>query len=276
MQALCTTLLLILSLACAALAPAGQYDAPKYTDPPETKSADQLRWEELVAPKYKPWPATRYVQEDPALPRVLLIGDSISVGYTTRTQEALKDKVNVWRVPINGGSTQVGLENLEQWLAWRDKWDVIHFNFGLHDLSREVDGRADVAGPNRIPVEEYAANLETIVLRLKQTGAELVWATTTPVPEGAPGRVPGDEKLYNEAAAKVMQKHGVRINDLNAFITPHLAMAQPPADVHFKDEGNDLFAPHIAGVILEALAARAEPMKPAAPASKPTSRPAAP
>lgn len=241
---------------------------PSPTATPEaTKSAKQLEWEASVAPKYKTWPPFVYLEEDPALPRVLLIGDSISVGYTTRVRRVLEGKANVHRIPVNGGSTLVGLENMDQWLAWKDHWDVIQFNFGLHDLARTVDGKSDVAGPVKVSIEEYTKNLELLVTKLEATGAELIWATTTPVPEGADGRVPGDEVIYNAAAEKVMRKHHIRINDLYTFIKPHLAMAQPPKDVHFKDEGNDLFAPHIGAEILAALDAKKKsvPAKSATP-----------
>jgi hypothetical protein len=71
-------------------------------------------------------------QEVPGLPRVLLIGDSISIGYTLPVRELLKGKANVHRIPQNGGATDVGLEKMASWLG-DGKWDVIHFNFGLHD-----------------------------------------------------------------------------------------------------------------------------------------------
>src|SRR5262245_53545807 len=80
-----------------------------------------------------PDPAFAPVKDDPALPRVLLIGDSISIGYTVPTQRLLKGQANVHRVPENGGPTINGLKKIDQWLG--DKpWAVIHFNWGLHDL----------------------------------------------------------------------------------------------------------------------------------------------
>ena len=49
------------------------------------------------------------VTDDPKLPRVLLIGDSISIGYTLPTRDFLKGKVNLHRIPTNGGPTTRGL-----------------------------------------------------------------------------------------------------------------------------------------------------------------------
>ncbi len=90
-------------------------------------------------------PAFAKVADDPALPRVLLIGDSISIGYTLPTRDALKGKANVHRPPANCGPTPRGVEHLDAWLG-DGKWNVIHFNFGLHDLKYVND-----AGRNTSP-----------------------------------------------------------------------------------------------------------------------------
>lgn len=240
---------------------------------PHNSTEDQSRWEALlIQPKYRTWAAFQYVQEQPGLPRALIIGDSISISYTLRVQEALRGKVNVWRIPVNGGSTEDGLANLASWLAWRDHWDVIQFNFGLHDITRRREGstnpdQPDVTGTTRVPLKQYERNLRKLARKLKATGAEVIWAATTPVPENSRGRVPGDEVAYNEVAAKVMAEEGVRVNDLHAFISPHLE-TNPKLqetvttdgldhhDVHFTDPGDDLLAPQVAEGILQALEKR--------------------
>src|SRR5436305_496918 len=71
-------------------------------------------------------PAFAPVQDDPVLPRVLLIGDSISIGYTVPTRKLLQGKANVHRIPENGGPTSNGLAKLDKWLG-DGKWEVIHF-----------------------------------------------------------------------------------------------------------------------------------------------------
>ncbi len=121
-------------------------------------------------------PAFADVNDDPALPRVLLIGDSISIGYTLPTRRSLQGKANVHRIPVNGGPTIDGLEQLDRWIG-SGKWDVIHFNWGLHDLKFMDDGQHQVA------IDKYEAHLRDLVGRLKRTGAALIWASTTPVPD---------------------------------------------------------------------------------------------
>jgi hypothetical protein len=78
-----------------------------------------------------------FVQDDPELPRVLLIGDSVSRGYTQAARNALAGKANVHRAPANCGPTASGLKNMEAWLG-DGKWDVIHFNFGIHDRNTPI------------------------------------------------------------------------------------------------------------------------------------------
>src|SRR5262245_37152009 len=64
------------------------------------------------------------VADDPTLPRILLIGDSISMGYTIPVRNLLKGKANVHRIPENGGPTTNGLGKLQSWLG-NNHWDVI-------------------------------------------------------------------------------------------------------------------------------------------------------
>lgn len=202
-------------------------------------------------------PAFEPVKDDPALPRVLLIGDSISIGYTVPVRILLKGKANVHRPPTNCGATTTGLKELDAWLG-DGKWDVIHFNWGLHDL-KYVDEKGNLVpverGRQQVPIEQYERNLDELVQRLKRTGAKLIWATTTPIPEGAVGRVPGDEVKYNAAAKRVMEKHGVAINDLHTFASQFKGYKaiQMEKNVHFMKAGSVELARQVAAHILKAL-----------------------
>ena len=198
------------------------------------------------------------IQDTPGLPRVLLLGDSISVGYTLPVRELLNGKANIHRPPDNCSATRHGLDGIDRWLG-DGSWDVIHFNWGLHDLAFVDDqGKRTVeqTGRHQVPIDQYETNLNTLVERLKQTGAALIWCTTTPVPDGAAGRKKGDEVLYNAAAKNIMNTHGIPINDLNEFALARIADIQMPADVHFTDEGSAELAEIVANHILEALGER--------------------
>jgi len=220
-------------------------------------------------PKRRANPALKPIRDAPGLPRVLLIGDSISMGYTLPTRKLLAGKVNVHRIPANGGDTARGLAELDKWLG-QGKWDAVHFNWGLHDLKHIRDGKLDSSAPQVRSVAEYEKNLRKLVLRLKKTGAKLVWCSTTPVPAGSHGRVQGDAAKYNKAAAKVMAEQKVPVNDLYAFALPQLKKIQRPANVHFTPAGSDALARRVADAILKALGKPPlpAPPKPAPPAKE--------
>ncbi len=206
-------------------------------------------------PKRPANPVYRPIEDAPGLPRAMLIGDSISIGYTLPTRKLLEGKVNLHRPPTNCGPTTRGLQQLDAWLG-EGKWDVIHFNWGLHDLKYidEKGGRvAPEKGKIQVPIDQYKKNLEELVKRLKKTGAKLIWAATTPVPDGASGRIKGDSAKYNAVAKKVMDSRGVPIDDLFAFAKPRLKDIQRPRDVHFTKEGSEALAKQVAASILKAL-----------------------
>lgn len=210
---------------------------------------------DAARPARKPNASLAQIEDVAGLPRVLLIGDSISIGYTLPTRELLKGVANVHRIPTNGASSDVGLAKLDEWLATGGagkKWDVIHFNWGLHDLKHWKDGKLDMSGPQVNAVDAYEKNLRAIVAKLKETGAKLIWANTTPVPEGSQGRVARDEVAYNAVAARVMKENRVAIDDLHAIVIAKPEL-QRPQNVHFTDEGSQALAAQVAAEIRKAL-----------------------
>ncbi len=195
-----------------------------------------------------------YVKDDPALPRVLLIGDSISRGYTLPVRALLQGKANVHRAPENCGPTANGLKKLPVWLG-TGKWDIIHFNFGIHD--------------RKTPLPDYETRLEEFTTQLKATGAKIIWASTTPVAEGGmKDATDADLVARNLAAAAIMKKHGVIIDDLYAWMKPDLAKYQNPKDVHFGQPGYERLAERVARVIETATPGNTKVNTAIVPASK--------
>ena len=196
-------------------------------------------------------------KDDAALPRVLLIGDSISIGYTPAVIELMEGKAEVHRIRGNAGNTGRGLQNLSKWLdPEKGKWDIIHFNWGLWDLcyrhpESKTQGRRDkVNGTVTHTPEQYRKNLEKLVEQLEATGATLIWAATTPVPEGEAGRKVGDDLVYNKIAAEVMKEHDIPINDLHSLMVPHMkTKTTAPGNVHFTKEGSRILAEQVAATI---------------------------
>ncbi len=193
------------------------------------------------------------------LPKVLIIGDSISIGYTPHVKQILKGKAVVIHHKGNAQHTGTGLKKLDGWLGGKE-WDVIHFNWGLWDLcyrspNSKVQGRRDkTKGKVTTTSEQYEKNLEQLVARLKKTKATLIWAHTTVVPEMEAGRIVGDDKKYNDVAAKIMKKHGVTINDLHSLtkdFSPALFVGV--GDVHYKKDGYKKIGQQVASTIQKAI-----------------------
>ena len=211
----------------------------------------------IVQEKDKPKPL-KPIEDVEGLPRVLLIGDSISIGYTIPVRELLRGVANVHRPPTNCGPTTKGVKRIDQWLGAKN-WDVIHFNFGLHDLKYMGPKGENLADPNlptskpQVPIDEYESNLKKLVVRLKKTKAKLIWRSTTPVPEGAKGRVVGDSKKYNEVARRIMEQENITIDDHYAYAIKNLNSIQQPKNVHFTKKGSQKLAELAANSIRSAL-----------------------
>jgi hypothetical protein len=200
-------------------------------------------------PERKANPVRAPIQDVAGLPRVLLIGDSISMGYTLPVRKLLAGKANVHRIPQNGGPSKNGVARLASWLG-NGKWDVIHFNHGIHDVKIMPDGQ------NQVSPADYEANLRTMVTQLKNTGAKLIFALTTPIPDNlrtGPRRF-ASEVEYNAIATRVMTENGVAINDLYSHIQPRFGELQIPNDLHYKPEGSEFLASRVAEAITSALA----------------------
>jgi acyl-CoA thioesterase-1 len=209
------------------------------------------------------------VPDIPGLPRVLLLGDSISMGYTLQVRKAFVGRANVHRPPENCFHTANGLKKLDTWLGG-GKWDVIHFNFGAHDMNHLDEKGALVApelGKLVATPDQYEKNLTEIVQRLKKTGARLIFATTTQIPAGSRGRLPNGELPYNAAARRVMQAADVEINDLHAYVAPRQAEMQLPQNPHFTAAGSDKLATLVVEKIAAVLPAPGRPAngRPSAP-----------
>ena len=185
--------------------------------------------------------------------QVLIIGDSISIGYTPCVIRLLAGKAEVIHNPGNGEDSANLRAHLVEWLG-QTTWDVIHFNCGLHDLKRHPpDSRLQV------PLDAYEANLRWVGMELrKRTKARLIWPSTTPVIEdlhqkakgGAFARYQRDVLAYNAVASRVMTELRVPINDLHS-----VAQQAGPASilgedgVHFTEAGSERLGQAVAEAI---------------------------
>ena len=219
--------------------------------------------------KLTPLPDPRET-DDPALPRVLVVGDSISMNYHKAAKEALKGVANYHRVEGNGGPSDRGVSNMELWLGDYAQnglhWDLIQFNHGLHDLKQKYDTETGTWGEHQVSIEDYKKNLEKEIAIMRKTGATLMWCSTTPVPQdnrGTYGRRKGEAAIYNKAALEVIRRHpDILINDLHGYISHSDGFDKwhQQNNVHFFSEDlQGLVGRKVAESVKAALATRKQP-----------------
>ena len=190
--------------------------------------------------------------------KALIIGDSISGGYTPHVARILDGK---FAVALNGGVENVKrdsatlLANLESYLAADGDADVIHFNCGLHDITRARDAEGA-----RVPLASYRDNLTAIVERLAATEKKLIWATTTPViferhRRKGFDRRQEDVEQYNAVAHEIMTAAGIPINDLHAaVVAAGTEECLQRGGVHMTDRASEM----LGKIVAEAIQRRAQ------------------
>ncbi len=201
--------------------------------------------------------------DDPKLPRVLVVGDSISMNYHEAAKRALAGVANYHRNEGNASSSTAGVANMELWLGdYKERglhWDVIQFNHGLHDLKQTYDASTNTFGAHSVPLDDYKKNLEKEITILKRTGAKLIWCSTTPVPndnKGTYARHKGAELDFNRAALEVMKLHPeILITDLHQVVdgSPVFDTWRKGNDVHFNRGEQTRLGEAVAATIRKAL-----------------------
>ena len=180
--------------------------------------------------------------------KVMLIGDSIRLGYMERVKELLADTAEVSGPADNCRFAAYTLFYVGQWVT-DDDCDVIQWNNGQWDVCYMPDGRIHT------PLPAYLDHQERIARYLMEKTRRLVFATTTPVwPEvwdsfTTNKRRNEDIREYNRAAADMLGTLGVEINDLNTPVADDVKRYISEDMVHLSEEGIDLCAQRVAAMV---------------------------
>lgn len=192
-------------------------------------------------------------QEKP-LPKVILVGDSIRMGYAPLVATRLDGKAIVISAKPNGEDSGNVLKNLDEWVI-NEKPDVVHINAGLHDLKLKDKSY-------QVPLADYEKNLKTILERIQnETKAKVIFATTTPILDDLHAqrkagfdRFESDVQKYNVAAVSVMKRAGVPINDLHNLVESRGKEKLMGGDgTHYTQEGYEVLAAAVTDSILRSL-----------------------
>ncbi len=201
------------------------------TTPLTAQLKDARETDKRVPPGKGGWGVREAEVKDATLPRVLCIGDSILGGYLETLRKDLDGKANVdaWVTPVSQASGELPKAIAE--ILSTHKYDVIHFNLGLHGWQK-----------GRIPDGQFEPLTQKLVdnLRTGAPQARLIWASTTPVtvkgrPEELSQEINPTIIEHNRMAAKVMAASNVPINDLYTLMASQLALASGD-QFHWKTE----------------------------------------
>jgi lysophospholipase L1-like esterase len=204
-------------------------------------------------------PALCAQQPKAELPKVVLIGDSIRLGYAPLVAKRLAGRAEVISPEPNGGDSANVLKNLDDWVV-KAKPALVHINCGLHDLKK-----AKKDGTFQVPLDAYEKNLRELIARLrKDTQATIVFASTTPILDDRHAkrkanfdRFEADVKRYNETAFKVMAGLGVPVDELHAVVARGGAEKLLGADgTHYTPAGYEALADAVADCVTRNLEIR--------------------
>ncbi len=189
-----------------------------------------------------------------ALPQILLLGDSIRIGYCGTVKKQLDGMYDVRFPNENCQYTQHTFVSLSFWKELIGPSPAaVHFNCGHWDIAH-WDGEKESLNT----VEEYGKMLVRIVERIKKLypSTKIFFATTTPMnPNGKMGvnpRSTEEIKIYNAEAKRVLTPLGVKINDLFG-ITKDLGEEAYTDYCHFTDEIFRLLGRKTAEFLIESI-----------------------
>lgn len=206
----------------------------------QTLSADEpirerIEWIDI-------WVTNAHKEE---LPRVLLVGDSITRGYFAGVEKHLAGKAYCARLTTSKCVSDPTFNDDIQLLLRQYKFSVIHFNNGLHGWGYTEDQYRDGLAKTVAFVEKNAGD------------AEFIWATTTPVREKSDLQKFGERtervRVRNAAAATIMKEHGFAADDLFELVENHSDWHSADG-VHFNAKGKEAQAKRVAESVLKCLA----------------------
>lgn len=192
--------------------------------------------------------------------KVILLGDSIRMGYDDYVKEYLSGVCDVvYNDWDNGRFAAYTLWQCNQLLREHPDAELVHWNNGYWDMHAEYPMTEELC-----PVEEYQHFLRRIIKLCRQCGKKVVFATTTPVEEhgvavdntGTGAIIAYDNaqvRRYNQAALEVMADEGVPVNDLYALCARHETLYKCEDHLHLTEEGYQACARQIAEVIKKEL-----------------------
>ena len=184
---------------------------------------------------------------------LLLIGDSIRMGYDKAVKKTLEGKAEVYFPAENCRFAAYVLRYLHEWVKQAGEVDVIHWNAGLWDNLRLFGEEPHT------PLEVYAYYIERICIRIQKLcpNAKVIFATSTRVQSEKMSpdfkRYNEDIEAYNAAAVEIVKKYGFEVNDLYAVSAALPEEAHSDAVHYYTPMGTEAFANRVLACVSPAL-----------------------
>jgi lysophospholipase L1-like esterase len=184
--------------------------------------------------------------------KVVLIGDSIRMGYQPFVTRKLEGKAEVWGPGTNCRHSLWALDHFQEWVADQEP-DVVHVNFGIHDASIQADGE------HQILLDQYRLCLKRFIGKVKALeNVRMIWATITPLyiaEEGVPmsdwkPKTEAEIDVFNAAALEIINAEGVAVNDLQDVILRNdFSKCLTQDGCHMTELGNEVLSEAVVEVI---------------------------
>ena len=178
---------------------------------------------------------------------VLLIGDSIRMGYDKSVKQTLENVANVYFPEENCRFAAYVLRYFHEYkdMVKTGDIDVIHWNAGLWDSLRLFGEE------HHTPIEIYKYYIERICIRIKKLcpNAKVIFATSTSVQteKMSPNFIRYNNEIeeYNAAAVEIVKKYGFSVNDLYAVSASLSPEAHSDAVHYYTQAFTDSTVSHI-------------------------------
>ena len=194
--------------------------------------------------------------------KILLIGDSIRLGYDKYVKMAFAGAAEVYYPEENSRFAAYVLRNLPDWkaqLKCGDDVDLVHWNAGLWDVLTLLDGE------RLTPIAVYEFYLERICKLIQHLlpKAQMIFATSTPFREelfSGYKRYNKDIVAYNDAAAAIVKRYGGEINDLYALAEGAPGEWHSDMPHYYTKEGTRMLTDQVIRSIETALDIQSKPL----------------
>ena len=180
--------------------------------------------------------------------KLLLIGDSVRMNYQPGVVKQLNNIVSVSAPQDSARFAKYTLWYIREWLGTYGTPDIIHWNNGMWDVYR-FEGETTPFSK----LEEYIESISKIYEIMKQSGAKIIFATTTPVAENNINAKNDEIDLYNKAALSVLSGKDIVINDLNALLRGNTDKYICDDLMHLSQEGISLCGSAIGDIVKKLL-----------------------